>query len=721
MAARKPPADMAGVAPDDAANGKVDMVRFDPESKPSRMRPSFLMGKFGGKSSAKSNAMSKLDEVRSGSTGNKVQPLASQAVDKAAARSTNTIKMNLAETQAGLTKDEEAHARAMNNKKRATMLQLHNTLHRRRSNHDEETKPQEINELSTEKASLWRKSIVGRARTDPLAADKAPGAPQRRMQSHDPRNATDAPRGIFMPDAPYRLKWDFMMILLVFYYALAIPVQMAFINEDADLPTTIFEIVATVIFCFDMWVNTRTAFKEDGILQIDPKVIRNAYFQSWFVVDLVSCLPIELASGSSEGGSSTFKVNKLLRLLRVFKLFRVFRLARILQRVEEVTKFNPSILRLVRLLFFMVLVWHWIACLYWFVSWLENFTADMPVWVGQFEREGSVNMWVPPVELWCDHDWFAKGKCPQLQGCFEDGSCPKTVSEKYMNSFFWAVGITVGIGRDIMPVTLVEHLFSTLMIIVGVVLYAVVIGAASSVLANLDSHKATQRHKMDAIKRYLSQNRVQTSLSKRIRDYYEYVWSSSQTTDKNESVVFDLHDSLRLELDIHLHRRLLQSIPMFACIDDPNCIIDMIQKMQASIFIPGEYIVVEDEVGDEMYVIVRGACRVVVGLPPDPQELVARLADGDVFGEHGLINTTSRTASVVANTYCDVLVLTRDNFLNVFTKYPVFLEVSRVPEHGGFGVAFKELFRVKHRQPAPVRGGGVLVVECCGGVCYLRV
>ena len=128
------------------------------------------------------------------------------------------------------------------------------------------------------------------------------------------------------------------------------------------------------------------------------------------------------------------------------------------------------------------------------MEWTEAYSVH-----SGFNRENG-NMWVPPPELWCQ----STAQCNEtlletyavengfnpfrgIEYCFENGHCPATFSLQYTHSFFWAVMITTGIGRDIMPVTFAEHIFSTAMIVIGVLMYAVIIGSASSALANLDS------------------------------------------------------------------------------------------------------------------------------------------------------------------------------------------------------------------------------------------
>ena len=114
----------------------------------------------------------------------------------------------------------------------------------------------------------------------------------------------------------------------------------------------------------------------------------------------------------------------------------------------------------------------------------------------------------------------------------------------------------------------------------------------------------------------------------------------------------DLHDSLRLELHISLNRKLIENVPMFKMIKDHNCLIDLIEKLKPKIFIPGEYvsllpsvhlsiaavllvayvlmhrflhgclqIVLEGEIGAEMYVVVRGTVTVMIGKGHNREEV----------------------------------------------------------------------------------------------------
>ncbi len=121
--------------------------------------------------------------------------------------------------------------------------------------------------------------------------------------------------------------------------------------------------------------------------------------------------------------------------------------------------------------------------------------------------------------------------------------------------------------------------------------------------------------------------------------YYNYMWTSQQAdasrTTSDESIFSDLHPTLRLELQIALNRTLIENIPMFRMISDedcPDCLIELIEKLVQKIFIPGEYIMLEGEVGDSMIILVHGIAQVVTresGIVatraslPSPRELLS--------------------------------------------------------------------------------------------------
>jgi ATP-binding cassette subfamily B protein len=76
----------------------------------------------------------------------------------------------------------------------------------------------------------------------------------------------------------------------------------------------------------------------------------------------------------------------------------------------------------------------------------------------------------------------------------------------------------------------------------------------------------------------------------------------------------------------------------------------------------GREIVRQDDAGDKFYIIVRGKVAVKRCDGAGNETTVATLMDGDYFGEISLIKNVPRTASVISETPCTLLTLTRDHF-----------------------------------------------------------
>ena len=92
-------------------------------------------------------------------------------------------------------------------------------------------------------------------------------------------------------------------------------------------------------------VNFRSAYFDEakGVLVADPSEIACAYVKSWFVIDFVSCLPVqyiaywnEIQNGNkgtrTDENSGTFRLMKTLRLLRLGKMLRIAKFSRMLKK-----------------------------------------------------------------------------------------------------------------------------------------------------------------------------------------------------------------------------------------------------------------------------------------------------------------------------------------------------------------------------------------------------
>ena len=88
------------------------------------------------------------------------------------------------------------------------------------------------------------------------------------------------------------------------------------------------------------------------------QVIRMNYLKSWFIIDLLSCLPYDVFNAfdhDEDGIGSLFSALKVVRLLR---------LGRVVRKLDRYLEYGAAMLIL--LLCFYMLVAHWLACI-WYV------------------------------------------------------------------------------------------------------------------------------------------------------------------------------------------------------------------------------------------------------------------------------------------------------------------------------------------------------------------
>jgi ATP-binding cassette subfamily B protein len=112
--------------------------------------------------------------------------------------------------------------------------------------------------------------------------------------------------------------------------------------------------------------------------------------------------------------------------------------------------------------------------------------------------------------------------------------------------------------------------------------------------------------------------------------------------------------------------RWLRQLAFFADLDDAQL------EALASEFTPEEYlagrsIIEQNAAGERFYILARGTVEVV-----RDERQVARLQDGDFFGEIALIRDEPRTATVRTVTPCLALSLARGRFLTLFGDSPGF-------------------------------------------------
>jgi CRP-like cAMP-binding protein len=439
---------------------------------------------------------------------------------------------------------------------------------------------------------------------------------------------------------------------------------------------------------------------------LSRREIARRYIRGWFLIDIAATLPIDLLLPSSSSSSSSSSAPRLVKLLRFLKLLRVLRLSRAAREIFIWVNVNAALIRLLQLFLMLALWWHYIACFYWSIAQAEGLCPFGDFWDCEPHWAPSELEFAPPVKYERRHV-ASTGESASPGGVIGDILFPTSMpadaaaasggdsdsgglSRRYAHCFFWAISVTTGVGVNIHPYTTIQTVFSIFVVVVGVLMYALVIGAVGSTLSNLDHANAARRRKMQSINAYMSWAKIPTYLQCIVRDYYDYIYAvrgggaalemggaSGGGADGGQggsmAMFKELPDTLQLRLSVAMNRELIQKIPIFAeC--ETLCVIKLVQKLQSLIVLPGEWLVNEGEVGMEMFLIHKGSVRILLcrNESRSVDLVIDTLHDGGFFGENALLTANRRNASVRSLCHCDLMVLELEGLQQVMAEFPEF-------------------------------------------------
>ena len=225
---------------------------------------------------------------------------------------------------------------------------------------------------------------------------------------------------------------------------------------------------------------------------------------------------------------------------------------------------------------------------------------------------------------------------------------------------------TIGFG-DIVPSTPIEYLITIPVMILGASMYAFGIGGVASILSNLNLTKARYWNRVEPTKQYLHSKKIPSDISKKVSQYYEYVWDRHQGLEI-EYLFNDLPKPLRLEVLYKLTEDIIEKVPMFK-LSSPILRKILLNELKMHTFTPGDLIVNEGEPGEEIYLISKGQVEMI---SVEKNANYGKLEDGDYFGDLSVILGERRTASVKAITYCELFLLSIERFNYIKSNYPEF-------------------------------------------------
>ncbi|KAK2535639.1 Kcnh1 [Columba guinea] len=482
--------------------------------------------------------------------------------------------------------------------------------------------------------------------------------------------------------------WDWIILILTFYTAILVPYNVSFKTKQNNVAWLVVDSIVDVIFLVDIVLNFHTTFVGPaGEVISDPKLIRMNYLKTWFVIDLLSCLPYDVINAFEnvdEGISSLFSSLKVVRLLR---------LGRVARKLDHYIEYGAAVLVLLVCVFGLAA--HWLACIWYSIGDYEVIDED----TNTIRHESW--LYQLGVSIGTPYRFNTSGF-----GKWEGGPSKDSV---YISSLYFTMTSLTSVGfGNIAPTTDGEKIFAVAMMMIGLsmelhqvmvafsdplmsrsvwpaqgpiidipcrqgmlegcaLLYATIFGNVTTIFQQMYANTNRYHEMLNSVRDFLKLYQVPKGLSERVMDYIVSTWSMSRGID-TEKVLQICPKDMRADICVHLNRKVFKEHPAFRLASD-GCLRALAMEFQTVHCAPGDLIYHAGESVDSLCFVVSGSLEVI-----QDDEVVAILGKGDVFGDVFWKESTlaQSCANVRALTYCDLHVIKRDALQKVLEFYTAF-------------------------------------------------
>uniref|UniRef100_A0A8C9G4R0 Potassium voltage-gated channel subfamily H member 5 n=1 Tax=Pavo cristatus TaxID=9049 RepID=A0A8C9G4R0_PAVCR len=458
------------------------------------------------------------------------------------------------------------------------------------------------------------------------------------------QEAPKTPPHIILHYCAFKTTWDWVILILTFYTAIMVPYNVSFKTKQNNIAWLVLDSVVDVIFLVDIVLNFHTTFVGPGGEVIsDPKLIRMNYLKTWFVIDLLSCLPYDIINAfenvdevSSCGTQPRVEGKESqslgISLFSSLKVVRLLRLGRVARKLDHYLEYGAAVLVLLVCVFGLVA--HWLACIWYSIG-------DYEV-IDEVTNTIKTDSWLYQLALsiGTPYRYNTTGS-----GQWEGGPSKDSL---YISSLYFTMTslTTIGFG-NIAPTTDGEKIFSVAMMMVGSLLYATIFGNVTTIFQQMYANTNRYHEMLNNVRDFLKLYQVPKGLSERVMDYIVSTWSMSKGID-TEKVLSICPKDMRADICVHLNRKVFNEHPAFRLASD-GCLRALAVEFQTIHCAPGDLIYHAGESVDALCFVVSGSLEVI-----QDDEVVAIL--GTVISTDMMV-LGIRLASV-AVTRRDLLVIT---------------------------------------------------------------
>ncbi|KAJ8771969.1 hypothetical protein K2173_027146 [Erythroxylum novogranatense] len=487
------------------------------------------------------------------------------------------------------------------------------------SSEDDEYK---VDEESSGKSS-WKKLSAGLLRSETLLGITVGGEPNRN-DSIEPGPSHGL---VIHPDKRFYSIWKHFILIWAIYSSFFTPLEFAFFR---GLPENLFllDIAGQFAFLIDIVVHFFVAYRDTESYRMvyDRKLIGIRYLKSRFLVDFLGCLPwdaIYKATGRKEA----------VRYMLWIRLSRALRVTEFFERLEKDMRINYLYTRIVKL-FVVELYWtHAAACIFYYLATTVPPSDEGYTWIGSLQLGDFRYTNFREIDLW----------------------------KRYVTSLYFAIVTmaTVGYG-EIHAVNIREMIFVMIYVSFDMILGAYLLGNMTALIVK-GSKTEKFRDKLAELIKFMNRNNIGKSTASKIKGHLRLQYDRGHF---DTNVLQDIPASIRTKVSQKLYEPYITGVPLFK-----ECSLGFIKQLAIKVheeyFLPGEMVIEQGQVVDQLYIVCHGELEEVVRENEETEEVFLNLHAGSSFGEVSFLCNTPQPYTVRARDLCRVLRLDKPSFVEI--------------------------------------------------------
>ncbi|CAI9100218.1 OLC1v1037168C1 [Oldenlandia corymbosa var. corymbosa] len=424
-------------------------------------------------------------------------------------------------------------------------------------------------------------------------------------------------------DRRYRA-WETFLIVLVIYTAWASPFEFGFLERpQGALP--IVDNVVNGFFAVDIILTFFVAYldRTTYLLVDDRKLIAWKYISSWFVFDVISTIPSELARTISPKALRTYGLYNMLRLWRLRRVSALF------ARLEKDRNFNYFWVRCAKLICVTLFAVHCAGCFYYMLA--ARYHDHKRTWIGASMGEDFMEQ-----SLWI----------------------------RYVTSMYWSITTltTVGYG-DLHAENTREMVFDIFYMLFNLGLTAYLIGNMTNLVVHGTSRTRKFRDTIQAASSFALRNQLPARLQDQMLSHLCLKFRTDSEGLEQQETLDSLPKAIRSSISHFLFYSLVDKVYLFRGVSN-DLLFQLVSEMKAEYFPPKEDVILQNEAPTDFYILVTGAVD-FLEMKNGIEQIVGEAKNGDLCGEIGVLCYRPQLFTVRTKRLSQLLRLNRTSFMNI--------------------------------------------------------